>query len=162
MSVMLWIQDSSFATWIRESSWAIFTFLIVHTISMGALVGTAIVGNLRGLGAASNLPRALWTKLAPIVKCALAGASMSGVLLLIAYPAKALLNPVFYMKFLIIGAALALTRKNSAPKAVSTERLDEPVNNRHRFTAVAALVLWCAAVLAGKLLEYTHRVLLLY
>jgi hypothetical protein len=162
MSGLLWIQDSPFATWIRESSWAIFAALIVHTISMGALVGTAIVTNLRRLGVAPKLPTALWTTLVPIMGRALAAATVSGTLLLIAYPAKALLNPVFYAKFLIIGSALLLTRKASAWQSVGGTQLDSPQIGRHRLMAVAAVVLWCAAVLAGKLLEYTHRVLLLY
>lgn len=157
MNALLYIQDSAFATWIRESSWAIFALLIVHTIGMGALVGTGVVANMRGLGAASQLPASLRPMLRPIVKWALLAASLSGILLMIAYPAKALLNPIFYVKFLIIGTAMALTSRARAWRTV-----DAPPPARQRFTAAAALMLWAAAVLAGKLLEYTHRVLLLY
>jgi hypothetical protein len=162
MSAILWIQDSSLATWIRESSWALFACLIVHTIGMGALAGAAVVANLRALGVAPALPRTLWPTLLPLMKAALLAAIASGLLLLAAYPAKALLNPVFYAKLLIIGAALGFTKKATTVQPTNAGRVDGRNLVRQRFVALAAVALWCAAVLAGKLLEYTHRVLLLY
>ena len=36
------VEQSAFATWLRESAWALFALLIVHTLTMGAIVGTAL------------------------------------------------------------------------------------------------------------------------
>jgi hypothetical protein len=146
---LLAIQDSAFSTWSRESSWALFAFLIVHTIGMGFIVGTGIAMNLRILGAASHLPSALWPRFATLIKWALAFTIASGVLLVIAYPAKALLNILFYIKLAILTCALWWTRRLALTEAM------------HRMPAVACLVLWCSGIAAGKLLEYTHKVLLL-
>ena len=150
--ILLLVQDSAFSTWTRESSWALFTFLIVHTIGMGAIVGTGIAMDLRILGAASHLPRALWPRFAPLIKWALAFTIASGVLLVIAYPAKALLNVLFYIKLTILACALLWTRRLA---------LSPATGQALRAPAIACLVLWCSGIAAGKFLEYTHKVLLL-
>jgi hypothetical protein len=71
---------------------------------------------------------------------------------LIAYPAKALLNVVFYLKLAILAAALLWTRQLA--------QRTEPAASVRR-SAIACLVLWVVGIATGKLLEYTHSVLLL-
>jgi hypothetical protein len=51
--------------------------------------------------------------------------------------ATSLLNPVFYVKFLIIGTALALTSRAGAWQAV-----EAPPSRGRGFTAAAAVMLW--------------------
>src|SRR3954471_24217607 len=91
------IQDSAFATWSRESSWALFAYLIVHTISMGLLVGTGMLIDARIRGGGRGLPLPAAGRLLPVMAIALAIAIPSGLLLLISCPAKHLTNPLFYV-----------------------------------------------------------------
>jgi hypothetical protein len=152
LDILALVQNSAFSTWIRESSWAIFAFLIAHTIGMGMIVGTGIAMDLRLLGAAPRLPWSLWPRFAPLIKWALAMTVASGILLVIAYPAKALLNVLFYVKLAILASALLWTRRLALrPESVPSIRA----------SAIACLLLWTAGIGAGKLLEYTHTVLLL-
>lgn len=148
MPFLLWLQDLAFSTWIRESDWAIFAFLIVHTLAMGALAGTGMLLALRTLGIAAAIPQAALTPLFPIMRWAVAIAIVSGLLLVCGYPAKALTNPLFYVKLLLIVFAWALTRKGLALQ--------------RRELAVAALILWPCAIAAGKFLAYTNKMLLVY
>jgi hypothetical protein len=74
-------------------------------------------------------------------------------------PAKALTNPVFAVKFACLigaGGLVWLMARRLFPIAAR----GEPLPGWSRQVAIAALVLWLAGVAAGKLLLYTHSVLL--
>ena len=79
-----------------------------------------------------------------------AASLISGVLLLAAYPAKALTNPTFYLKLALVAAGLILFSRLRR----------RPTLDRHVIAAVTLLVVWFSAVTAGRLLAYTHSVLL--
>jgi hypothetical protein len=73
----------------------------------------------------------------------------TGVALLLAYPTKALTNPVFYLKLAFIGIALAVLRsilRRTAPGASARGT---------RALAVVSLGSWVGAIAAGRLLAYT-------
>ena len=81
---------------------------------------------------------------------------MSGVLLLIGYPTKALTNPVFYLKLLLIATGMVLMTR--LQRAITDERvLDDPeAASRLRRLAAVSLFCWTGAIFAGRLLAYTH------
>ena len=85
--------------------------------------------------------------------------AVSGLLLLIAYPTKALTNPLFYVKLFLIASALVQTvwiRKNvlRAPES------EQVVSSRGKTMAGASLAVWAGAVAAGRFLAYTYTHLL--
>jgi hypothetical protein len=165
VSVLVAIQESVVSLWIRESDWAIFAFLIAHTIAMGFVVGTSIAIGLRVLGAARRVPLALLPKLFPLLNYALAVVILSGILLVIAYPAKALLNPLFYVKLTIVASAWVLTRRLArrvAQRSVDSDVIADAARSMTIMWAIACAVLWLSGITAGKFLEYTHKVLLIY
>jgi hypothetical protein len=72
---------------------------------------------------------------------------VSGILLLIGYPAKAFTNPVFFVKIgcIAVGMVLmVLIRKRVLLEGRSG-----------RMLAVLSLIFWIAAIVAGRLLAYT-------
>lgn len=154
MEQLIWIEHSTFSIWTRESSWALFAFLIVHTISMGLALGTGVAINLRVLGVASRVPLPQLPRLLPAMYAALVAVLVSGVLLVIAYPAKALTNPLFYMKLSVLIAAVLLTQRLTRFSADAAA-----VPHRSKLTAVLCLLLWVAGLTAGKYLEYTYKIL---
>ena len=98
----------------RESGLAFFSSLILHAIGMGFLVGAHLATDLRILGVAPGVPFSLTRRFRQVTWAALTVVSASGVLLLVAYPAKALTNPVFYLKLLAATAALLVGRSLSS------------------------------------------------
>jgi hypothetical protein len=82
--------------------------------------------------------------------------ALSGVLLLIAYPTKALTNPVFYLKLTFIALALVSYRLllESAFKDASFDVT--PATRRCRILAIGSLICWTGAITAGRLLAYTY------
>ena len=155
MNFLLLIQDSSLSTWIRESDWALFALLIVHTLGMAFLVGTSISMMLRVLGIAAQVPLNLMVRFVPLTTYGLVLAILSGVLLVLSYPAKALTNPVFYFKLVVLAIAFALTR-NVMQRAV------QPALDRTKIVAALCLLLWLVGTTAGKFLAYTNTMLLVY
>jgi len=86
---------------------------------------------------------------------------VSGVLLLIGYPTKALTNPVFYLKLTLIAMAMTLLVRISGRAFASSSggpsgpRVPE-ITPTLRKLAIASLVCWTGAITAGRLLAYTY------
>ena len=157
MELIAAVEQSAFATWLRESAWALFALLIVHTLTMGAIVGTALAVCGRILGLAPGVPLPAMGRLLPVIAFALAVAVASGLLLVVAYPAKALTNPLFYVKLAMAavtaGLVWTLHRRLFAPGLAVAP-------GWAKVLAVVAAGLWIATLTAGKFLEYTHKMLL--
>jgi hypothetical protein len=160
MDYLLWLEETPFSTWMRESGPAFFGSLIFHSVAMGFVVGVHVAMNLRILGMAPGIPLSLMRRFFPVLWVGLVVVSISGVLLLIAYPAKALTNPVFYLKLGAIVTALFITR--SLAKGVLQEPSYDAVRapKKARVLAALSLLLWAGAVTSGRLLAYTYNILL--
>ncbi len=160
MDYLLWLEETPFSTWMRESGPAFFSSLIFHSVAMGFVVGVHVAMNLRILGLAPRIPLSLMRRFFPVLWVGLVVVSLSGALLLTAYPTKALTNPVFYLKLGAILAALFITR--SLTKGV----LQDPsydagiAPGKARALAALSLLLWAGVVTSGRLLAYTYNILM--
>jgi hypothetical protein len=83
---------------------------------------------------------------------------VTGVLLLIAYPTKAMTNPVFYFKLLYITIAVITMRKMNI-LFDDASLSDTALIAKGKSLAVMSLTFWIAAVSAGRLLSETYRFL---
>ena len=158
-AVFAWIEQTPLSIWVREDLYAFFVILIFHALGMGFLVGAGMAVCLRVLGFARRAPLDKFRGFFPVMWIGCSVSILSGLLLLIGYPAKALTNPVFAVKFAcLIGAALLLRMmvKRLFPVAARGEAL--PAWSRP--IAALALLLWAAGVTAGKFLPYTHHILM--
>src|SRR5712691_1722727 len=107
------IEESGLSTWLRESEspFAFYFVLLFHTFGLALVVGANTVIDLRILGIEREIPLAPLKRLFGVMWLGFAINAASGVLLLIAYPTKALTNPVFYLKLLLIGFAVFVMAK---------------------------------------------------
>ena len=155
------IEESGLSTWLRESESPFrFSFvLLFHTFGLALLVGANAVIDLRLLGIEREMPLAPLKRLFGIMWLGFAMNAASGLLLLIAYPTKALTNPVFYTKMTLIGFAVwVMTKLRSRVFDDSTS--NEAVTiGRGRTLATWSLVLWVGVITAGRLLAYTYKYL---
>ena len=106
--------------------------------------------DLRLLGVAPNIPPAAFTRFLPVMWFGLCLNVVTGLLLLIAYPTKALTNPVFYLKLALIGAGLLILRE-----IIRRIRGDSVISRATKVMAVVSLVVWAATIATGRLLAYT-------
>jgi hypothetical protein len=84
----------------------------------------------------------------------------SGLLLLIAYPTKALTNPVFYLKLSLIGLAMWVFAVLNRRVLCSPNAEPSGTFPGLKLLAAVSLVCWAGAITAGRLLAYTHTRLL--
>src|SRR5262245_4936978 len=102
------LEASGLGAWVRESE-SLLAFpgiIALHAIGMGLLVGANAAIDFRVLGFASGVPISSLERLVPVMRFGFWLNAISGLLLLLAYPTKALTNPVFYTKLLLITAAM--------------------------------------------------------
>src|SRR5437667_2631292 len=148
------IEDSGISTWLRESEspFAFYFVLLFHTFGLALLVGANAVIDLRLLGIQPDIPLAPLKRLFGVMWLGFAINATSGMLLLTAYPTKALTNPVFYAKLVLIGFAVwIMTRLNS--RVFDDSSLNEAAMIvRGRTLAKWSLFLWIGAITAGRLL----------
>jgi len=76
--------------------------------------------------------------------------AVSGMLLLIAYPTKAMTNPIFYVKLSLVAVGLAVF-------VAVNKRLEQWRSTAQTWIGIALLVSWGGAIVAGRLLAYTYR-----
>jgi len=154
-----WIEQSPLSIYVREDFYAFFVILIFHSLGMGLLVGGGMAVALRTAGFAGGAPLQKFRGFFPVMWIGLALAVASGVLLLIGYPAKALTNPVFAVKFACLIAAGLLVREIARRLFPVAERGEE-LPPWSRWLGFATLALWAFGVTAGKFLPYTHHILM--
>ena len=158
---LVWLESTELNQWIvgSPSLWAFPGILAVHAIGMGFAAGLSAAIDLRVLGIAPGVPMREMRRFLPMLWTGFWLNAVSGVLLLIGYPTKALTNPLFYVKLFLVGLAMVLVRRisrqltddhapASATTAMSAARL--------RWLSIASLTCWAAAITAGRLLAYTY------
>jgi type IV secretory pathway TrbL component len=88
--------------------------------------------------------------------------ALSGVVLLIAYPAKALTNPVFYVKLLLVVLGVYAAQRINRVVFPGGVAVTEAVTIATKRWAAISIVTWAGTVLTGRLLAYTNHVLFAY
>jgi hypothetical protein len=147
-----WLESTAVSVWINQSP-SLFAFpgiLAAHTIGLGLLAGLNSALDLRLLGVARSIPPTAFMRLLPVMWFGLWVNVLSGIALLVAYPTKALTNPLFYLKLGLIAVALGILR--------SIVRRIHPapgVSRTTKMLAVASLMAWAATIAAGRFLAYT-------
>ncbi len=159
MDALAWVEQTRLSLFVREDFYAYFVLLIFHAWGMAFLVGGGIAVSLRVLGVASGARMERFRGFFPFMWLGAGLAVVSGLGLLAGYPAKALTNWIFALKFACLIAAALLVRR-LARTAFPAAARGEPTSAASRWTAAAALALWLGAVASGKLLLYTNTMLL--
>jgi hypothetical protein len=155
------IEDTGFSTWLRESEspFAFYFILLFHTFGLALLVGANAVVDLRLLGVARSIPLAPLKRLFSIMWIGFAMNALTGILLVFAYPTKTLTNWDFYTKLTIIGFAVWVMQKQKNWVFGDSSLNEADRMARGASLAKWSLVLWFAAITAGRLLAYTYKYL---
>ncbi len=151
------IEGSGFSTWLRESGsiWAYPTVLTLHTIGLGVLVGGHWVISLRLLGQGRDIPLATFQGLFKYMWAGFWINLATGLMLLGADATTKATQTVFFVKmaFVIVGVVLVgVMRRTLYPGGLPVE---EPrVAPAGRRLAWSSITVWCAAIVAGRLMAY--------
>jgi len=158
----LWLERTALSVWMRESL-SVFAFpaiLTLHTIGLAMLAGPSIAVDLRILTRGRGDPIAPLDRFFPLMWAGFWVNAVTGVLLVVAYPAKALTNPLFFvtMTLVVTGVLVlrALRRRVFATPDPDAAAATSPV----RRLATTSIVVWLATIAAGRWLAYTYSRLL--
>ena len=155
---LAFIEGSDLSTWIRGDSMLAFpTIITLHTICMGFLAGASSAIDLRILGAAPGIPLHSLRPFYPLMWLAFAVNAVTGVLMVIGYPTKQLTNPLFYIKLSLVAVGVWLVYRIGIEVLRSAEPGRKALTARTKWFAAASLAGWVSLIIAGRLLEYTHR-----
>lgn len=156
MEILNSLNDSAYVVFLRESLWTYPLLLAVHAIGMAFIVGVNAAIDLRILGFASSVPIAPMEKFFPVMWVGFWINALSGLVLVSAFAAKNLTDPVFWVKIgliMLAGANLRLLQRFvfRAPAQKDTVSFSRNV----RILAVTSLFFWGAAVVSGRLMAYS-------
>ena len=154
--LLTWLEGTALATWTRESPsiWAYPTVLTLHTFGLGAVVGMSIVIDLRLLGYARRIPLMSLSGLFRMIAWAFAVNAATGILLFMADATNKARQPILYIKLGLIALALWDTLLAKRLTEAGTGEGDVGAAPRGRLVAASSLVLWAAAITAGRLMAY--------
>ena len=134
----------------------VFPFvLILHTVGLAFLVGANVAIDARVLGLARRVPLLSLRRYYLAMWAGFWVNAFSGVLLLIAYPTKALTNPLFYAKLALIAVALYLSRVIRRHMMEGTVAAGTRAPSRLKMLAVTSLAVWGLSIFSGRFLAYT-------
>jgi hypothetical protein len=155
---LVWLSSTNLAQWINESE-TVFGYsgiLFLHTLGLAVAVGASVVVDLRMLGAASRISVGALLPLFRFMWVGLAVNVLSGALLFAADAPRKAANPLFEFKLALIavGVAVMALMERRLLQVESGARLDTSRRRLSRL-AIASLVIWATAIVAGRLVAYT-------
>jgi hypothetical protein len=153
----IWLEATPLSIWLRESpSIMVFPFiLILHTVGLAFLVGANVAFDARVLGVARGVPLLSMRRYYRSMWAGFWVNAFSGILLLIAYPTKALTNPLFYLKLSLITLALVIGRRIRQHLMAGTVAAGVRAPRPLKVLAAVSLMLWLISITAGRFLAYT-------
>ena len=156
MNVLTAIEDTGIASWVRESPSVLAYPMIIfaHSAGLSLIVGLNSVLDLSILGFARGIQLAPLRKLFPIMAVGFWINLGSGALLTMADASTMLVSPVFWTKMSFIFLALEdlfLIRI----RVFNNPELDKtPPSTESKVLAIASLLFWTGAIVAGRLTAY--------
>ena len=154
---LLWLSSTGLARWVNESE-SLFGYsgiLFLHTFGLAVVVGVSIAVDLRLLGAASRMSV---TALRPLFRFLWLGFcvnALSGAMLFAADAPRKAADPMFELKLALVAigvALMAVIERRLLQTELGASSADSQAGLR--FLAMASLLIWAAAIAAGRLVAY--------
>ena len=152
---LLRLQESGFGVWVSSAPtiFAYPTILMLHTVGLAMIVGPAWVLDLRLLGYSARMPVEALRGAFRVIWIGFAINASTGIALFISEADDKGLKWIFWVKLMAVALALIVTSR--LRRVVFDGGVAPDVAPpRARTLAKALLVLWLAAITAGRLMAY--------
>ncbi len=156
-SISEWLASTGLSVWIASQSWAVPVLQSIHILSIGVILSSLAMLDLRlaGLIGRDQSMRELTLRFYPWIWGALAVLIVTGILQIMAEPARELLNWVFWTKMgLIVTAVLFTAPVRRLLEDCRFRDLDARKRMIVRTCALVSLVLWILVVTCGRWIAY--------
>jgi len=156
--ICLWIDNTTLNQAIQATNWVVPTVQTIHILAIAAVASSALMIDLRLIGVfwANRAMKDVSSRFLPLVWWPLLILLATGIIMIIAEPARSLKNPAFQLKMLLLIAALIVTglfqflqRRNvsfgdlrSGPRAAAAT------------LAIVSMLLWSSIIFAGRWIAY--------
>lgn len=151
-----WLSDTPISLAIRQRDWLIPLLQTIHILGIAMVVSSVFLIDLRILQITrSQSTAATAHRYVPWIWTGLGILATSGLTLIIAEPQRALPNPAFQIKMLLLSIAIATTCafQTSLRRNASFWEGSGPARMMN-VLAMGVFVLWCSIALAGRLIAY--------
>jgi hypothetical protein len=166
MQFLEWLTAWPISTWIQESEWGFPVFLAFHSIGLAVVLGVLVMLDVRILGFAKSFPVSSFSKLMTWAWGGFIINAISGIILFAADASRLSVNWAFIMKMtcVVLGVITAwlMSRQLNFPAYTyatdaEADAMGEPVVTKSlRYLAIASLVIWTMAIVAGRLIAYIN------
>ncbi len=157
MELLAALEASAVASALRRSLILYPVVNALHILGIALLVGGIVPFDLRALGLFGAIPLAPLARFLPNVAAAgLIIAAMAGFLLFSVKPFDYAANPPFLTKMTLValGVANAVAQRRSA--GWHALLAGEAPGARVKLGAALSLVIWCAALMAGRMIAFVE------
>jgi hypothetical protein len=148
------LESSAIATWVAESLWAYPVLLSFHIVGLAIVVGIFSMRDLRLIGLFSGIQPAAFLPLSKLAWVGFVINAISGILLFTSQAVTFASSVPFLIKItaIIAGMVMAGIIQSKLRTELATE--SGSFSNSTRAIALASLILWTAAIIAGRLVAY--------
>ena len=153
-----WLELTPFSRLLQETEWVIPAVQTIHILSVAAVMGAMLMLNLRLLGLRGNSQpvAACAARYLPVLRSGLPVLLATGAVMISAEPARALQNPAFQLKMLLLVVVLGLCAAVARPLRRDEHYWTRSAGRRGLVAglAVLCLLLWTGIVFAGRWIAY--------
>jgi hypothetical protein len=155
-----WLAATSLSHTILTAGWIIPALQIIHILSVAVAFSAAVLVNFRifRLFEHDEPLRDVAQRFLPWIRPVLAVLLVTGSLLIIGEPRRALINPTFYLKMALLLVAILLTAGMQGALAAVPTFWEKDRSRRlaGKALATASILIWCGILFAGRWIAYTQ------
>jgi hypothetical protein len=155
-----WLGATPLSQTLQSVDWIIPAVQTIHILAVAAVITAALMIDLRLLGVrGTDQPVASVTlRFMPLIWWPLPLLLLTGAVLIIAEPARALENPVFLLKMSLLLAAACVTLALQIPLRSDPAFWEASIGRKRtaQLIAVVSLPLWVAIICAGRWIAYVQ------
>jgi len=151
-----WLEKTPVSLTIQTAEWIIPTVQTLHILSIGLLMSAVLMIDLRLLGwsAADQPVMRVAARFMPVLWRTLPVLLLSGLIMIVAEPARSLENFAFQLKMLLLALIVALTYNVS--RRIDTNRWISASAWMRKGFPLVSLALWVSIVFAGRWIAYVR------
>jgi hypothetical protein len=159
LAIAHWLEHTSVSQEIQKALWLIPLLQTIHIIAIAMALSSVLMIELRILGFGKSLTvTETAARYAPWLWTGLILLAVTGLALIIGEPRRALPNPAFQIKMLLLAVTLAVAAVFRVSLVRSTAFWEGQSLGRKLAGGFAVIVffLWCAIAIAGRWIAYMH------
>ena len=155
-----WLAATRISQTIQSVEWIIPAVQTLHILTVAAVVSSVLMIDLRllGIGPRDQPIAAVARRFLPFIWWSLPILFLTGAVLIVAEPSRALENPVFVLKMGLLILAAGVTLACQIPLRMSDAFWDISASRRRtaRLIALSSLPLWVGIIFAGRWIAYVQ------